>query len=74
MKKVMKDIFLESYKGYFLETDVQYLEKLHELHNDVPFLHERLKIEQVEKVAANLLNKAEYVIHIRNFKEPFNHG
>ena len=53
MKKVIKDIFLESYKGYFLETDVQYLEKLHELHNDVPFLHERLKIEQVEKVAAN---------------------
>ena len=24
----------ESDKGYFLEVDVQYLEKLHEFHND----------------------------------------
>ena len=28
----------ESDKGYFLEVDAQYLEKLHELHNDLPFL------------------------------------
>ena len=74
MKRVMKDIFLESYEGYFLETDIQYLEKLHERHNDVPFLPERLKIEQVKNVAANLRNKTEYVIHIRNLKEPLNHG
>ena len=24
-------------EGYFLEADVQYLERLHELHNDLPF-------------------------------------
>ena len=35
-------------KGYFIEIDVQYLENLHELHNDLPFLSERMKIEQVE--------------------------
>ena len=28
----------ESDKKYFLEVDVQYSEKLHELHNDLPFL------------------------------------
>ena len=28
----------ESDDGYFLEVDVQYPEKLHELHNDFPFL------------------------------------
>ena len=28
----------ESYKGYFLEVEVQYTKKLHELHNDLPFL------------------------------------
>ena len=28
----------ESDEGYFLEVDVQYLERLHELHNDLPFL------------------------------------
>ena len=27
----------ESDEGYFLEFDVQYPEKLHELHNDLPF-------------------------------------
>ena len=37
----------ESDEGYFLEADVQYLEKLHELHNNLPFLPERKKIEKV---------------------------
>ena len=53
----------ESDEGYFLEVDVQYLEKLHELHNDLPFLPERMKIEKVEKLVANLHDKIEYVIH-----------
>ena len=35
----------ESDEGYFLEVDVQYPEKLLELHNDLPFLPERMKIE-----------------------------
>ena len=39
----------ESDKGYFLEVDVQYLEKLHELHNDLPFLPERMKTEKKKK-------------------------
>ena len=34
----------ESDEGYFLEDDVQYLKKLHELHNCLPFLPERIKI------------------------------
>ena len=33
----------ESDKGYFLEVDVQYPEKLHELHNGLLFLPERMK-------------------------------
>ena len=47
----------ESDKGYFLEVDVQYLEKLHELHNDILFLTERLKIEKVEKLIATYMIK-----------------
>ena len=40
--------FIKNYKeengeGYFLEVDIQYLEKLHEFHNDLPFLPERMK-------------------------------
>ena len=40
----------ESDKGYFLEVDVQYTETLHQLHNDLPFLPEKNKIEKVKKL------------------------
>ena len=36
----------EGDKGYFLEVDVQYLQKLSELHNDLQSLPERMKIEK----------------------------
>ena len=64
----------ESDEGYFLEVDVQYLETLHELHNHLAFLSERMKIENVEKLVANLHVKIEYVIHIRNLKQTLNRG
>ena len=64
----------ESNDGYFLEVEVQYLEKLAELHNDLTFLSERMKIEKVEKLVANLDDKTEYVIHIINLKQALNHG
>ena len=47
----------ESDEGYFLEVDVQYPEKLHELHNDSPFLSEKMKIEKIEKFVINLHDK-----------------
>ena len=31
---------------YFLEVDAQYPEKLHELHNDLTFLPERMKLKK----------------------------
>ena len=64
----------ESNEGYFLEVDVQYPEKLHDLHNDLPFLLERIKTEKVEKLVAKLHDKIEYVIHIRNLKQALNYG
>ena len=33
-----------------------------------------MKIEKVEKLVANLHDKTEYVIHIRNLKQALNHG
>ena len=33
-----------------------------------------MKIEKVKKVAANLHNKTEYVIHKGNLKQALNHG
>ena len=69
----------ENDEGYFLEVDVQYLEKLHELQNNLPFLPERKKIKKVKKLVTNLYDndlydKNEYVIHIRNLKQALNHG
>ena len=60
----------ESHKGYFLEVDVQYLEKLHKLHNDLPFLPKRMKIEKVKKRVANLHDKT----HISYLKQALNRG
>ena len=52
------------------------LEKLHNLHNDLPFSPERMKIEKVEKLAANLKfnDKIDIFIHTRNSKQALNHG
>ena len=35
---------------------------------------ERIKIEKVEKLIANLHDKTEYVIHIKNLRQALNHG
>ena len=73
------EYFIKNYnensdEGYFLEVDVQYLEKLHELNNDLPFLPERMKTEKAKKLIANLHDKTDYVVHIRNLKQALNHG
>ena len=64
----------ESHEGYSLEDDNQYPQKLHELHNDLPFLPERMKIKKLGKHFTNLYGKSEYVIHIRKLKQALNHG
>ena len=69
----IKDYNEESHERYFLEVGVRYLEKLHELHNDLPLLPERMKIEKVKKLVANFHDKTEYVVHIRNLKQTLNH-
>ena len=71
-KDIMKNYKEESYQGYFVEVDVQYLENLHDLDNDLPFLPERMKIEKVKKIVDNLHDKTEYVIHIKNLRQALN--
>ena len=72
-KDFIKNYNEEDDEVYFLEIDVQYLEKLHELHNDLQFLLERMKIEKFEKFVASLHDKTQYFIDIRNFKQALNH-
>ena len=47
----------DSDEGYFFEVDFQYPEKLHEPHNDLPFLPKRMRIDKVKKFVANLHDK-----------------
>ena len=44
-KTFHKKLYWKSDEGYFLEVEVQYLEKLHEILNNLPFLSERMKTE-----------------------------
>ena len=59
--------FIKSYhdnsdEGCFLEVDVQYPEDLYNLHSDLPFFPERMKIQKVEKLVERLHGKEEYVM------------
>ena len=71
----LRKILQETDKGYFLEADVQYTEKLHDLHDDLRFLPKRMKIKKLERLATNLHDKTEYAIHIRHLGQVLlNHG
>ena len=75
----IKEEFIKNYnesnnKGYILEVDVKYQKRLHELHSDLPFLSERIKIDKSNKLACNLFNKKKYVTHINSLKQALNHG
>ena len=61
-------------RGYILEVDVDYPKELHKLHNELPFLPEKMKISKVEKLVPNLKNKRKYVIHIRALDQALKHG
>ena len=73
------DEFIKNYdedsnKRYILEVDAEYPKNLHNLHSDLPFLSERIKIKKCNKVVCNLCDKKEYVVDIRALKQALNHG
>ena len=53
----ISDLVRCSDKGYLLEVDVSYLRDLHNSHNDVPFMCERMEINGVEKLVPNLRDR-----------------
>ena len=44
----LKNYDEDSNKGYILEVDVEYPKDLHDLHSDLPFLSERMKIKKMQ--------------------------
>ena len=44
------------------------------LHEDLPFLPERKKLEKVKKLVCSIEDKEKYVVYIRALKQALNHG
>ena len=61
-------------KGYLLEVDVRYPTEIHDSHNELPFLSERMEINGVTKLVPNLRNKTKYVVHKRSLAQALEHG
>ena len=64
VRKVSKidEDFIKNYdedtdKGYILEVDVEYLKYLYDLHSDLPFSPEKMKIDKCKKLLCNLYDK-----------------
>ena len=55
MKIVIKDI---------LEVDIKYPKNLHNMHVDLPFLPERMKIKKCTSLFVICMIKNKYVVHV----------
>ena len=73
-KKLIDMLSAEKNYGYLLEVDVNYPKELHDLHNDIPFMCSKMKVNGVEKLIPNLYDKKKYIIHIRALKQALDHG
>ena len=60
-------------KIYNKDKVAGYSGKLHDLHNDLPYLLERMKIKEIDKILPNLNDKKEYIEYIKNLKQVLNH-
>ena len=60
----IKEEFRKNYNKNIFEVDVKYPKRLHELHSDLTFLSERMKVNKCNKLVCNLFNKKKFVAHI----------
>ena len=74
ISKLKKDYDINSDKGYILEVHVEYPKSLHKLRSDLPFLPERMKINNSKKLVCSVRDKENYVVHIRALKQALDHG
>ena len=70
----VKDYNKNDNKGYILDVDVDYPNKLQNLHSDLPFLPERMVINNIKKLVCNLNDKKNYIVHINVLKQALDHG
>ena len=73
-KTIVEELVEKRDHGYLLEVDVAYPRELHDSHNDLPFMCDRMKINGVEELVPNLYYKKKYVVHIKASEQAINHG
>ena len=73
-KEFIKIFDEDSNKGYILEVDTEYPKNLLNLHGGLPFLAERKKIKNCNKLVCNIHGKEKYVVHKRALTQALNHG
>ena len=71
--------FVKSYnknsgKGYVLKLDVHCPRELQNLDCDLPFLPEKMVVNNTKKLICNLQDKKDYVVHINVLKQALDHG
>ena len=76
---IIDENFVKSYnknsgKGYVLKVDVDYPRELQNLHCDLPFLPEKIVVNNTKKLICNLQDKKDYVVHINVLKQALDHG
>ena len=60
----------DSDTAYFIEVDVPYIEKSYNLHNDLSFFSEKMKIGKVENFVANFHDKKKH-ISVNQYRKKF---
>ena len=73
-EEFVKNYDEDSNEGYIFVVDVEYPKDWHNLHSDLPFLSERMKITKCSELVCNWYDKKECVVHISALKQALNHG
>ena len=73
-EEFLKNYDEDSDKGYILEVDVECPMNVNNLHRNLPFLLEIIKINKCSKLLCNLYDKNNYVVHIGSLKQALNRG
>ncbi|XP_043263922.1 uncharacterized protein LOC122404280 [Colletes gigas] len=72
----VSSIGVDSPTGYILEVDLEYPQRLHDAHADLPFCPTRAKPpgSRQDKLLATVYDKQRYIIHYRNLQQCTRHG
>ena len=60
-KEFIRNSDENSNEGYILDVTIDYPKDLHDLHSDLPFLPEKMRINKCNKLVCNLYDKKKYV-------------